>query len=99
LNNDNVNANTAAGKGGGVFNGFFVIRNHPVSGKVLLDRDTSMNRNSAAAGGGIDVAAGTVTVDGATVAHNIPDNCRPADCQEPRRLALGSMACKRRATR
>lgn len=74
LTNDSVNANSAAGRGGGLFSGY------SPSKIVTLNRNTSVNRNHAAAGGGIYVLAGRVRVGGATVRHNIPDNCEPAAC-------------------
>ena len=74
LTNDGVNANSAAGRGGGLFSGVAAAK------IVTLDRDTSVNRNHAAAGGGIYVLAGQVRVGGATVRGNIPDNCEPATC-------------------
>ena len=80
LTGDRVDANTAAGEGGGLFNGFLLVRNHRVAGKMTLNPDTSVNSNRAAAGGGIAVVAGSVRLNGATVARNIPDNCQPAGC-------------------
>jgi len=80
LTNDTLNANSAVGNGGGVFNGSerFVLA--LVEGTMTMDPNTGVSRNRAAAGGGIDVAAGTVTLNGATVAGNIPDNCQPVRC-------------------
>jgi hypothetical protein len=80
LTNDSVNANTAAGSGGGVFNGSGEIGLGEVYGTMTLSPNTSVSRNRAVAGGGIDVAAGTATLNDATVAGNIPDNCKPAGC-------------------
>ena len=79
LTNDSVNANSAARRGGGIYNGSERI-GHPVIGALTLDAATSVDRNSAAAGGGIYVAAGTVAADGATVRRNTPDDCEPAAC-------------------
>ena len=76
LSNDSVNANTAAGNGGGIFSS---------RGLVTLDSDTTVNRNHAAAGGGIYDPLGRVTVDGATVRDNTPDNCQPAPASARRR--------------
>jgi len=70
LTNDNVDANVAAGSGGGVMN----------YGTMSLDKSTSVSQNRASAGGGIDVAGGSVALNGATVTGNIPDNCVPVDC-------------------
>lgn len=80
LTSDSVDANTAARHGGGLFNGFLLIRRHRFAGKMSLGPATSVSRNRAAAGGGFYVAAGTVTVIGATVTGNIPDNCQPTRC-------------------
>jgi putative cofactor-binding repeat protein len=80
LTNDSVNANTAAGNGGGVYNGTGQIGLVQVTGTMTLNPNTSVSRNQAAAGGGIYVAAGAVTLNGATVTGNIPDNCQPAGC-------------------
>ena len=75
-----MNANNAAGNGGGVFNGGGQIGRTDVYGTMTLDPGTSVSRNHAAAGGGIDVAAGTVERNGATTAGNVPGNCQPASC-------------------
>jgi hypothetical protein len=80
LTNDTVSANSAVGDGGGVFNGSEEVVGALVEGTMTMDRDTSVSRNRAAAGGGIEVAAGTVTLNGATVAGNTPDNCQPVGC-------------------
>ena len=75
-----MNANSAVGDGGGVYNGSQTMVGALVEGTMTLDPNTSVSRNRAAAGGGIEVAAGTVTRNGATVAGNRPDNCQPVGC-------------------
>lgn len=82
LANDGVNANAATGNGGGVFNASGQIALIHVQGTMTLDPNASVSRNHAAAGGGIDMAGGTVTLNGAAVAGNIPGNCQPAGRQE-----------------
>jgi predicted outer membrane repeat protein len=80
LTDDSVDANSASGAGGGVVNGTGQIGLEHPAGEMTLDPNTSVSRNHAAAGGGIDVTAGPVTLNGATVTGNIPDNCEPTGC-------------------
>lgn len=61
-----------------MFNGSGQIALIDVYGTMTLDPGTSVSH--AAAGGGIEVAAGTVERNGATIAGNIPGNCQPASC-------------------
>jgi predicted outer membrane repeat protein len=69
---DQINANTASGDGGGVY--------LEASSTVAFNATTSIQDNTATSGGGLFNDGGTFHLNGAVVANNHPDNCAPAAC-------------------
>ncbi len=77
ITNTEISENEAQGDGGGVFNSTSVATS---PGDVTFDADSSITSNTAGAGGGAGTGGGifnegTVTLGGADVSDNDPDNC------------------------
>ena len=71
-----MNGNTAGGNGGGISNGLVLPQMTLPGGPVTLNH-SQVTGNTAAHGGGIFNAGGTVMLSASNVTGNHPDNCEP----------------------